>query len=366
MFSAEQAAEQTAEQPDRAVARAVVDVDVVSGADRSCGAVGVVQARLRVLAESGRVLASQIRSLQAELVGVAAEVRHLEGSLASGTVRQWLGLEWGLTPGEAARTVRLAERLSLLPQLRVAFAAGKVSEGTVELLARVATPENEGRLLATAEVATGGQLQTLVRDLQRVTAAGGSGEDPVAEPADGFRWHIDEGGRYRWGGSSAPDQGAAIVAAIDAARAADLDDGGSGAQPLSNSEALARVADAYLGGLVDDDGVLAERYLTILHIRDGAAYLQDGGAVDPAVARLMACCSWATAVTVVDGAPVTATSRTRLATPTQRRALLVRDRCCQYPGCGRTRHLRAHHVRHREHGGPTQLDNLMLLCPTHH
>ncbi len=224
--------------------------------------------------------------------------------------------------------------------------------------------------MATAEVATGAQLQTLVRDLERVTDTETDGdrpgEDAVAEPDDGFRWYVDEGGRYRWGGSSAPDQGAAIVAAIDAMRSRDLDDAGTGAQPLSNSEALSRVADAYLGGLVDDEGVLAERYLTLLHIRDGAAYLQDGGSVDPAVARLLGCCSWASAVTVLDGHPVTATSRTRLATPTQRRALLVRDRCCQYPGCGRTRHLRAHHVAHREHGGPTRLDNLMLLCSTHH
>ena len=49
-----------------------------------------------------------------------------------------------------------------------------------------------------------------------------------------------------------------------------------------------------------------------------------------------------------------------------RRALEHRDRCCVVPGCGATRGLHAHHIRHWEDGGPTELDNLVLVCPYHH
>jgi hypothetical protein len=49
-----------------------------------------------------------------------------------------------------------------------------------------------------------------------------------------------------------------------------------------------------------------------------------------------------------------------------RRALEHRDRCCVLPGCGATRGLHAHHLRHWEDGGPTELFNLVLLCPFHH
>lgn len=49
-----------------------------------------------------------------------------------------------------------------------------------------------------------------------------------------------------------------------------------------------------------------------------------------------------------------------------RRALEHRDRCCVVPGCAATRGLHAHHIRHWEHGGPTELDNLVLVCPYHH
>ncbi|MDR3658951.1 MAG: DUF222 domain-containing protein, partial [Mycobacterium sp.] len=49
-----------------------------------------------------------------------------------------------------------------------------------------------------------------------------------------------------------------------------------------------------------------------------------------------------------------------------RRALEHRDRCCVVPGCGATRGLHAHHIKHWEDGGPTDIDNLVLLCPYHH
>jgi hypothetical protein len=61
-------------------------------------------------------------------------------------------------------------------------------------------------------------------------------------------------------------------------------------------------------------------------------------------------------------------SRTRrLATPAQIAALTVRDAArCQFPGCVHTRHLHAHHVWWWARGGPTDIDNLVLLCSHHH
>jgi hypothetical protein len=49
-----------------------------------------------------------------------------------------------------------------------------------------------------------------------------------------------------------------------------------------------------------------------------------------------------------------------------RRALEHRHPCCVVPGCGAARGLHAHHIRHWEDGGHTDLDNLILLCPYHH
>ena len=72
---------------------------------------------------------------------------------------------------------------------------------------------------------------------------------------------------------------------------------------------------------------------------------------------------------VVDGPkgePLSVGRRTRSIPPAVRRALSNRDRGCRFPGCPATQRLHGHHVRHWAEGGETSLDNLVLLCPTHH
>jgi len=49
-----------------------------------------------------------------------------------------------------------------------------------------------------------------------------------------------------------------------------------------------------------------------------------------------------------------------------RRLVTGRDRSCRFPGCDRSRWLHVHHLLPWSQGGPTNLDNLMLLCGFHH
>jgi len=49
------------------------------------------------------------------------------------------------------------------------------------------------------------------------------------------------------------------------------------------------------------------------------------------------------------------------------RQVAARDGGCRFPGCNRpVRWTDAHHIWHWEHGGPTDYDNLLLLCRRHH
>ncbi|NAZ82864.1 DUF222 domain-containing protein [Kineococcus sp. R8] len=58
---------------------------------------------------------------------------------------------------------------------------------------------------------------------------------------------------------------------------------------------------------------------------------------------------------------------TRLATRSQRTALAVRDGGCAAPGCTTAPWAcEAHHFPAWEHGGTTDLDRMVLLCPAHH
>jgi len=57
----------------------------------------------------------------------------------------------------------------------------------------------------------------------------------------------------------------------------------------------------------------------------------------------------------------------RVVSPAQHRALAVRDGGCVFPDCGRPlAWCEAHHLWHWLDGGPTDLDNLILLCRAHH
>jgi 5-methylcytosine-specific restriction endonuclease McrA len=316
-----------------------------------------------VLGERARDLASQISQLEAELVGVVQQIARCPGGLVDMTVRQYVGWQAGLMPAEAARLCRLASQLEALPLLTAELASGRVSSGTAALLASVATPDNEANLIDTASVATGRQLQTLVR-AHKANLIPDDEDRP--EPVDEVSYGVGSRGRWRMRADLAPELGAQIEAALRAEKQAALDDG---ATEVSNAEALVGMAQAVLGTRVRRDGILPERFQIILHVDadgDGSGGVQGGGHLEwPSVTELL-CESWITVVTKRKGQPITITSPTRLATPAQQRALLARDRTCRFPGCGRSFYLKAHHIVHREHGGPTQIENLVLLCQTHH
>ena len=57
----------------------------------------------------------------------------------------------------------------------------------------------------------------------------------------------------------------------------------------------------------------------------------------------------------------------RTVTTALRRALVLRDAGCTFPGCDLPPGwCDAHHLLHWANGGPTDLLNLVLLCPRHH
>lgn len=100
----------------------------------------------------------------------------------------------------------------------------------------------------------------------------------------------------------------------------------------------------------------------------GCATAETGQPLSAATTRLLACAATVIpAVLGANGEPLDIGRATRAIPPAVRRALVVRDRGCAFPGCRRPpRWADAHHIQHWADGGATSLDNLVLLCGHHH
>jgi len=96
--------------------------------------------------------------------------------------------------------------------------------------------------------------------------------------------------------------------------------------------------------------------------------LDHAGPIPAEIARRLACDASVMRV-VMSGRsePLDVGRRTPVVSPAIRRAVIVRDRRCRFPGCDRPHTwCDAHHVVHWAEGGPTALANLVLLCRRHH
>ncbi|HVU92930.1 MAG TPA: HNH endonuclease signature motif containing protein, partial [Jatrophihabitans sp.] len=97
-------------------------------------------------------------------------------------------------------------------------------------------------------------------------------------------------------------------------------------------------------------------------------YLASGQSISASALLHLVCDAQIVPVIFSDTGGILAYGRERrLASVGQRLALAARDGGCSFPGCDRPpAWTEAHHVREWITGGPTNLDNMTLLCGHHH
>jgi hypothetical protein len=100
----------------------------------------------------------------------------------------------------------------------------------------------------------------------------------------------------------------------------------------------------------------------------GAGTLDTGDLLTPTQVRRLACdAQILPAVLGGQGQVLDVGQSRRLFTGPLRRALVLRDRGCAFPGCDRPpRWCDGHHIDSWIDGGPTSLNNAVLLCRHHH
>ncbi len=319
------------------------------------------------------ILSAQIDTAEHRLLTLVRELdarqRHRDHGLPS--MAAWLNWRVGLGPVAAREKVRVAKALGELPEIDAAFAKAEVSYSKVRAMTRIATPESEGRLLHMAKNASAAQLETICRGVEQVTNRTREGHS---------RWvklRRCSDGMVRLEARLHPDEAALVMKAVDAAvEEAPAPDASAEALPPSEArpDGLVRVAEAFLAGQRPDARPGGERHQIIVCVREDplvpgnvSAEAEDAGQVVPETLRRLACDASLTRVTVDDqGTPLDVGRKTRTVPPAMRRALLARDRGCRFPGCTNRRWVDAHHIEHWADGGTTRVDNLILLCATHH
>lgn len=313
-----------------------------------------------------------------QLLVFVAEYDRTEAYRADAMVSMadWLVARYGLARRTANDWVRAAHALEELPAVADAVAAGRLSVDQTRSVIRLATAETDAVVAADAVGRSAAELETMVRLAKPPTDADANEADRLRS----FRWReTPDGSSVKLSGQLPADAGATLAAALT--RMAEQ----AGPDPVTKlwdpfesrcADALVELAGARLAEDADPD-----RATIVVHVPVGwfddtderdlddaiAAALDSGVPLAAQTLRRLACD--ARVQLVAEGPEHAAMARSAMEHTVPfwlRRQLRRRDGGCRWHGCRRTRGVHAHHIVWFSKGGPTVIDNLVLLCRRHH
>jgi hypothetical protein len=300
------------------------------------------------------------------------------------SVVSWLAARLRLGFGRASRQVRLSRALRHMPRTARALGDGELSSEAVGLLvgAHEAAPEAFGeaeRMLVDAAAALPPRELRVAVAYWRQAADAAGAEERERRRHEARHLHVSPtlGGTVRIDGDLDPESGQTLITALRSVQDAWARDGGEDPRtpPQRRADALVELCQRSLDRS-DRPEVAGERphvVVTVdLEALEGRAgkrsELEDAGPITPEAARRLACDAGVSRIITAGASePLDVGRRTPVVTAGIRRALVLRDGRCRFPGCSRPQAwCDAHHVRHWADGGETALGNLVLLCRPHH
>lgn len=383
-----------------------MDTGVLTALSTSIGA--LLRADLTSLSDSEVLaLTRQVEVLRRRLetfdhvVVPELQRRNVSGRDITGGVHRLLASVWNLTVTQADQrvmhSIALAPRLSLTgermgpmrPALAEARAEGAVSAQHVQVITSALrslpselpvdeVTKAERILVEAARVVDPRSVQAVGRRLRDTIDPDGSYRDPEAQLKRRCLTLMDlPDGMVRIVGTLDAETGALARAALGAL-AAPLPSTAAGNDMRSPGErqhdALKSVCSLALRSdeLPTSGGVPASVIVSMtveqFESRTGIAHTSTGQRISvPEAMRLAGESSIAWVVHNSVGGVLNYGTTKRIATEKQTLALISRDHGCAFPGCQSPPEWgERHHVVPWASGGPTNLDNLVLLCRYHH
>ena len=339
----------------------------------SAGAEARPGTRLEVLFEELSEWTGQRNAIDGRIVEIVAEIERDElwGATGARSVAALVAWKTGSSPSNADSIATVAHRLESFPRCAQGMREGRLSLDQVGVIAQRASEGSDEHYAELAGVATVSQLRTAIKLEPRPEPG------PQPEPQSTITKTTNAEFDF-WRITLPHAESATFEAAVqshcDALMAEWMRDrDSSGGKPDQQPPMPTRI-DAFMR--LVETGWDAEvqrrphgqRTTVVVHLdvkqQIGALHL--GPLLSESERHYLTCDSTCEVWFEREGEVIGCGRSTRTISRRLRRALEHRHPTCAVPGCGATRGLHAHHIRHWEDGGTTDLNNLVLLCPYHH
>src|SRR3954447_17665535 len=328
--------------------------------------------RLAALFEELSELAGQRNAIDGRIVEIAAEMERDElcGSTGARSVAALIAWKLGSSSTNAHTITAVANRSAEFPRCVQGLREGRLSLDQVGVIASGAGQGSDEHYAELARSASVNQLRTAVKLEPRPQPDPRPEAQPsITKTSDGqsttWRITLPKLDAAKFGAALQSHQDALIA---EWKRDHDDDRRSPNRPPLPGAcEAFMRLVEA--GWDADAARRPHGQHTTVvahLDVKDRVAALHLGPLLTDSERQYLTCDAICEVWFTRDGQVIGSGRATRTISRRLRRALEHRHPTCAVPGCGATRGLHAHHIRHWEDGGPTELDNLVLLCPYHH
>ena len=309
--------------------------------------------------------------LELEFAALAAQFASTDEYLEDGSVSpiDWIRINCHMTGPAAANSIAVGENMGRLEKSLIGVERGDMGYAHLVVLARTAeaTEEtfDERDLLQKARENSPGKLHGLCRHYRHMrNPKGFAKEEAELHEQRYLKIGTCADGAVSVSGYLDPVGGEAVRSALEPlARRQGADERDRG-QRMADA-----LVEAVTGGGVKANIQVTATVETLAGLPGSqAADQQYGLPVSSEAIEQLACDCSITRVLLDSQSQVIDVGRAkRVPSLPVRRALDARDRGCKWPGCDRpAKWCASHHLKHWTKDGPTDLDNLVLLCHRHH